>query len=140
MKMRITVEGKTYEVDVEVVDDKAASAPAPAAAPTPAPAPKSEPAPPPTPAPPEVSAAPSEVVSAEPEAPSGIEVESPIAGVVVSIQAKPGDTFSQNETLMVLEAMKMESNIVAPAAGTIKAVHVETGANVNVGQLLVSFV
>ena len=66
-------------------------------------------------------------------------MKSPIAGVIVSIQAKPGDTFNQDETLLVLEAMKMESNIASPVTGSIKEVHVKTGDNVSVGQLLVSF-
>jgi len=123
MKMRITVEGKAYEVDVQILDDKAGAPAAPAA-----PAPKADPAP----------AAP--VVESTPAEPSGVTVTSPIAGVVVSVQAKAGDTFNQDETLLVLEAMKMESNIAAPTTGTIKEVHVNAGDNVEVGQLLVSFV
>ena len=139
MKMRITVEGKTYEVDVEIVDEQAAASvsTAPPAAPS-APPPETAAAPAQAVSP--EPAAPAQTVSPEPATPSGIEVESPIAGVVLSIQAKPGDTFNQSETLLVLEAMKMESNIVAPSAGTIKAVHVGTGDSVTVGQLLVSYV
>ena len=121
MKMRITVEGKSYDVDVEVLGDEAGAARAPAAAQTPASRPP----------------APSRPVAAPP---SGIEVKSPIAGTVLSIQAKAGDTFNENETLLVLEVMKMESNIVAPTTGTIGEVHVKAGDNVAVGQLLVSYV
>ena len=127
MKMRITVEGKAYEVDVQILDGQPGAPAAPAAKAAPAPA-----APAPAPAAP--------VVESTPAEPSGVQVTSPIAGVVVSVQAKPGDTFNQDETLLVLEAMKMESNIAAPATGTIKEVHVNAGDNVEVGQLLVSFV
>jgi biotin carboxyl carrier protein len=125
MKMRITVDGKTYEVDVEILGEQHAAPAAPSAAAAPqagATTPR-----------PEVIAPPAQVSS-------GIEVKSPIAGTVVSIQAKAGDSFNENETLLVLEAMKMESNIVAPTTGTIRQVHVAAGDNVEVGQLLVSFV
>lgn len=125
MKMRITVDGKSYEVDVEILGEQGA---APAASNAPA-APQASAT---TPRP-EVIAPPAQVAS-------GIEVKSPIAGSVVSIQAKAGDSFNENETLLVLEAMKMESDIVAPATGTIRQVHVAAGDDVEVGQLLVSYV
>ena len=125
MKMRITVEGKAYEVDVQILDEQPQAPAAPAAAVAPAPATTAPAAP---------------VVESAPAEPSGVQVTSPIAGVVVSVQAKAGDTFNQDETLLVIEAMKMESNIAAPTTGTIKEVHVNAGDNVEVGQLLVSFV
>jgi biotin carboxyl carrier protein len=58
---------------------------------------------------------------------------------VTKVNVKPGDQVNENDVVLVLEAMKMESNIASPSAGTVKEVHVHEGASVTQGQLLVEF-
>jgi len=130
MKMRITVNDTAYEVEVEVLD--AAGAPAVSAAPSPPPV-ASAPAAAPTAAPPPKPAAPA------PSSAGGNEVTSPIAGNVLSVSVKAGDTVAMNDTLLVLEAMKMESNVASPREGTVSEVLVSAGDSVTAGQVLVKF-
>jgi len=128
MKLRITVDQKTYEVDVEVAeDDRAPASPAHAyipAAPTAVP---SAPPPPPRSAAPESNVAEDKVC------------RSPVAGVVVRVNAQPGQQIQANDPLLVLEAMKMETNITSPVAGKVKAINASVGDGVQVGQILVEF-
>lgn len=124
MKLNITVDGKQYEVEVEA----------------------SEPEPqqpvylPPTPT--RIGAAP--VVA--PPAAGGPPVEnedkvcrSPIAGTVTRVLAQPGQTIQPGDVLLVLEAMKMETNITAPIAGKVASLPVKAGDAVQGGQVLVAF-
>lgn len=67
-------------------------------------------------------------------------ITAPMPGKVVAVNVKAGDPVRQGQILLVLEAMKMENEIVAPAAGTVKEVLVNEGANVNVGEPLVSII
>lgn len=127
MRLRVTVEGKTYNVDVEVLDGESGSSPS-----TPRPA-AAAPAPGATEAPAPAAAAPPPVAAGE------NVLQSPIAGTILSVAVSPGDAVELNQVLMVMEAMKMETNIAAPTAGTIKAVHVSAGDTVKQGQLLVEF-
>jgi len=60
-------------------------------------------------------------------------------GLVIKVNVQPGQTVAENELMMVLEAMKMETNVTAPHAGTVKAVHVKPGDSVKVEQLLIEF-
>jgi methylmalonyl-CoA carboxyltransferase small subunit len=129
MKLKITVDQKTYEVDVEVAEDDrppagAAHAYIPAA-PT---ALSSAPPPPPRPA------AASDTVADENKV-----CRSPVAGVVVRVNAQAGQQIQANDPLLVLEAMKMETNITAPFAGKIKSINANVGDGVQVGQVLVEF-
>ncbi|WP_316858520.1 acetyl-CoA carboxylase biotin carboxyl carrier protein subunit [uncultured Cohaesibacter sp.] len=128
-RLRITVQGISYDVTVEDEDvDTAAPAPA-AAAPAPA-------APAPV-APAPVAAAP--VAAPAPAAPAGDgAVPSPLAGTVVSVDVSVGQKVSTGDTLVVLEAMKMNTNISAPSDGTVTAVNVNPGATVTEGQVLVT--
>lgn len=138
MKLRVTVAGVSYDVDVEVLDAGAITAPplgapvvsspvvsSPARA-SHAAAPKGKPAavmPPPTPV-----------------APLGAGekvCKSPIAGTVTQVKVKPGDVVAVNQVVVVLEAMKMETNISSPVAGTVKSVTVKAGEAVKHGQVLV---
>jgi len=133
MKMlRITLEGKTYDVAVEVLDASSAPAPAPApvahaapAAPAPAPAPVAHAAP----------AAPANVPVASG---AGETVASPMAGMVMKIKVKVGDSVKKDQEVVVLEAMKMETPIFASCAGTIKSILVKEGDAVAEGQGLVT--
>jgi len=122
--LRITLEGKTYDVAVEVLGENA-STPAPVAS---APAQAAAPVAPPPPA--QAPAAP---------APAGAgSVLSPMAGQVMKIKVAVGATVSQNQEVIVLEAMKMETPIYAPAAGTVKAISVKEGEAVAEGQALLT--
>jgi len=122
--LRITLEGKTYDVAVEILGENA-STPAPVAY-APAQAASAPAAPPPAAAP----AAP---------APAGAgSVLSPMAGQVMKIKVAVGATVSQNQEVIVLEAMKMETPIYAPAAGTVRAISVKEGEAVAEGQALLT--
>lgn len=130
-KFNITVNGKQYEVDVEEVGGvvqmpRPMAAPAPMAAPSPtvapAPAPVTPAAPKPTPA-------------NIPE--GGTKITSPMPGTILDIKVNVGDTVSSGQVLLILEAMKMENEIMAPAAGRIAAISTSKGSSVNSGELLV---
>jgi methylmalonyl-CoA carboxyltransferase small subunit len=127
MKLRITVDQKTYEVDVEVAeDDRAPASPAHAYIPA---APTAVPSAPPPPRanPPESNVAEDKVC------------RSPVAGVVVRVNAQAGQQIQANDPLLVLEAMKMETNITSPVAGKVKAINANVGDGVQTGQVLVEF-
>ena len=122
MKLKITVDGDTYEVEVEAVEPEAAPA-VPQGYVT-------------QPAPIHVPAAPT-----GPTAPADKEkvCRSPISGVVVRIAVQPGLTLQVGDILLVLEAMKMETNITSPAAGKIAAIKVGPGDTVQAGQVVAEF-
>lgn len=115
--LKITVNGVAYDVQVEEVGgDAVPSAPAaPAAAPA---APKAP--------------------AAAPKAPAGETVNSPMPGTVLDVQIKPGDYVKAGETMLVLEAMKMENAIVAPKDGKVVEVYVIKGQTVESGTALVA--
>jgi len=129
MKLKITVHGVAYEVDVEVLDaegDFLQASPLPAAYAPHAPA----------------QAAP---MAAPPAAPAartattGDNVISPIAGTVLEVKVKAGDEVKNGQELLVIEAMKMETAITAHRDGTVKAVPVAAGDSVRENELLVEF-
>jgi len=64
-------------------------------------------------------------------------LRAPMPGLIVQLRVKPGDHVSAGDGLVVMEAMKMENELRAPAAGTVRAVHVSVGAAVEKGALLV---
>ena len=117
-KYLITVNGGSYEVTVEEIGGVApvAVAPkaAPAAAPTAAPAPKAAPV-----------AAGAETVSA------------PMPGNILGVNVAPGQSVKSGDILLILEAMKMENEILAPRDGVVAQVAVSKGATVNTGDTLV---
>ncbi len=126
-KLRITVDGKAFDVTVELLD-QVVSAPAPVAAPAPAPAPAASapvvaPAPKPAPAP-------------APAAAGTDDVPSPLAGKVVSLDVAPGTAVNAGDQILTLEAMKMNTIIYAPKAGTVTAFCVAPGDTVQEGQAL----
>jgi glutaconyl-CoA decarboxylase len=127
-KYNITVNGKTYEVEV----DEAFGAPGvvPAAAPASAPAPASAAVPAP-------AAAPAQASSAAPSS-DALAVESPMPGTIINVLKNPGDAVADGDVVLILEAMKMENEIVAPKAGVIDVIAVEKAAAVNSGDLLFS--
>lgn len=119
MKLKVTVNGVVYDVDVEVEEE-----PAPSLGP--------------------VLIAGSSAygvtpVSAKAPANPSNGVTAPIAGTVLKVLVEPGSEVTAGETLLVLEAMKMETEITAPHDGTIGAVTVDVGDAVNSGQVLLEW-
>ena len=112
-KYNVNVNGTSYEITLEVVDEKdvKTSAPAaPKAAPAPAPAPKTN--------------------------ASGETVTSPMPGNILSVNVQNGAAVKKGDGLMVLEAMKMENEIMSPCDGTVVSVNVQSGASVETGAVL----
>lgn len=130
MKLKITVHGVAYEVEVEVLD-------AGEGFPTGTPAPRAK-----TPsARSSTTNTPSAVASGAASASSGQagSVASPIAGTIVEIKCKPGDQVNKGQVLLIIEAMKMKTSIAAPTAGKVKAVPIAVGDAVRESQILVEF-
>lgn len=113
MKMyRVNVNGNVYEITLEVVDAaEVKAAPAPAAAPAAAPAPAAVPA-------------------------GGQKINAPMPGTILAVNVSNGSVVKKGDVLMILEAMKMENEIMAPCDGTVNAVSVSKGASVESGALL----
>ena len=121
----ITVNGTAYDVTV----DEAGSAPAAPVAAAPA-------APPPAPAaPPAKAAAPA---PAAPAAAGSVSVDAPMPGNILDIKVSNGASVKAGDVLLILEAMKMENEIVAPQDGTVASVNVNKGDTVEAGQTRVS--
>lgn len=123
--LKITVNGVPYDVQVEETGSAAPVA-APAAAPAPAPAPAVAPA------------APAEAPKAAAPAGDGEVITSPMPGTIVSVNVAAGQQVKKGDILVVLEAMKMENEIVAPHDATVAAAHVNKGDSVESGTPLVS--
>jgi len=121
MKLKITVNDKTYEVDVEAVEPETQHtqnvepgvARVAAAAPPPPPI--------------------------ETDVNDAKVCRSPVSGIVVRVVAQPGQTLQVGDVLLVLEAMKMETNITAPVSGKVLKINVGQGDAVQGGQVLVEF-
>ena len=121
----ITVNGTAYNVTVEETAGGAAAAPV-AAAPAPAAAPAAAPAP-------AAPAAPAAAGST-----GAVTVTAPMPGNILDVKAAVGASVKAGDVLCILEAMKMENEIVAPQDGTVASVNCRKGDVVNVGDLLVS--
>ncbi len=129
MKLKITVDNKTYEVDVEAAEPEAVLPPRgyvvqPAMIRVPA-----------------MASPPSAAYSVAPGAPVNEEkvCRSPINGVVIKVLAQPGQSIQPGDILLVLEAMKMETNITAPISGKVATVNVNVGDGVQGGQVVAEF-
>lgn len=130
-KFNIKVNGQAYEVEVEEIAGgfapapvvPVAAAPAPAVAPVAAPAPEKA----------EVKAAPAPAPVAAPA--GGTQLKAPMPGTVIDFKATNGAAVKKGQTVLILEAMKMENEIVAPADGVITFV-ASKGASVNTDDLL----
>ena len=106
-KYKVNVNGSVYEITLEVMDGAPAAAPAaPAAAPA--------------------AAAPA----------GGEKVCSPMPGTILSVNVQNGSAVKKGDVLMILEAMKMENEIMAPCDGTITSVNTSKGSSVESGTLL----
>lgn len=121
-KYRIKLNGKVYEVEMEEITGEAAATVAETVKPA------------------QVQSEPQLIPAAPaPSAPvsGGTSIDAPMPGTIVNIVVKPGDKVKKNQVLVVLEAMKMENEIVSPAEGTVIAVNVTKGQTVNPGESLV---
>ena len=131
MKYKVTLNGRTYEVEVEagkamLLAEYEAIAPAPvAAAPTPVAAAA-------TPA-----AAPAAPAAAPAVTGAGEVVAAPMPGTIIKVNVTAGQAIKEGDVLCVLEAMKMENDIIAAKSGTITQVVTSKGASVNSGDALV---
>jgi len=128
MKYKVTLNGRTYEVEVEagkamLLDEYEAIAPAPVAAPAAAPVAATAPAAAPAAAPAVTGA--------------GEAVNAPMPGTILKVNVKVGDAVKAGAVLCVLEAMKMENEIMAPKAGTVTQVLATKGGSVDTGAPLV---
>ena len=131
MKYKVNLNGKIYEVEVEegkamLLDEYEAKAPvsaAPAAAAAPA-----------APAPAAPAAAPA--AAAAPTA-AGFNVTSPLPGNILQIKVQNGQSVKAGDVLIIIEAMKMENEVLAPQDGTVKQILVNKGAVVATGDVLV---
>lgn len=124
-KYRIKMNDKVYEMEIELISG-AVSAPAKAA-----PAVVAAPAP--------VKAAPAAAPVAAKAAPAaGGSVVSPMPGTILKVNVSAGETVQKGQTVLVLEAMKMENEITAPASGTVTDLKVVAGQTVANGELLFS--
>lgn len=110
-KYRVTVNGTAYEIQLE---ELTGAAPAPAAAPAAAPAP-----------------APAASAPA-----GGEQVTSPMPGTILDIKVSQGASVKEGDVLMILEAMKMENEIMCPCNGTVASINTSKGAAVESGTLL----
>ena len=126
MKLKITIDNKTYEVDVEAAE------PDPPAAPQRNLSVESAPV--------RLPAAPSPAPPADTTPVNEEKVcRSPVSGIVVRIAAQVGQTLQVGDVLLILEAMKMETSVTAPVAGKVAAIKVNQGDSVQSGQVVVEF-
>lgn len=131
MKLQIGIDGKSYEVDVEVLEDDVNPR-------QPSYAPRA----------PQTAASSAPVASVPvPSAASNIVetagedklLRSPVTGIVIKVNVAPGAAVKANDLVVVLEAMKMETNVTAQNAGKVKNVRVAAGDSVKVDQVIVEF-
>ena len=116
-KYIVNVNGTSYEVTLEQVSADAAQTAAPAA--------------------PAAAPAPAAPVAPAPAAPAnGEKIESPMPGNILSVNVANGQAVKKGDVLMILEAMKMENEIIAPCDGTVASLSVAAGATVESGSLL----
>lgn len=133
--LKITVNGKSYDVQVEEVG----TAPAPAAASVaaPAPVPEAVPAQAPAAAPAQAPAAAPATASA-PVSEGSETINSPMPGTILDVRVAAGDSVKSGDILLILEAMKMENEIMSPRDGIVASVLVAKGDSVDSGKPLVS--
>jgi methylmalonyl-CoA carboxyltransferase small subunit len=130
LKLQIGIDGKTYELEVEVIEDDAVARQPQHGPYTPIPATvQSSPVP--------AGKSPSE--APDPNLDESKVCRSPVAGVVIKVEVQTGQEIKANDLIMVLEAMKMETNVTAPTSGKVKTVRVQPGDAVKTNQVLAEF-
>jgi methylmalonyl-CoA carboxyltransferase small subunit len=128
MKLKVTVDGKVYEVDIEVAPEppptlpiflaQSATATVPAVAP---------------------AGSNGEGSGTEATADEAKVCRSPVSGIAVKANVRPGETIQPGDLLFVLEAMKMETEITAPIGGKVADVKVKVGDSVKSGQVVLTW-
>ncbi len=127
MKMfRIVVNDNEYRVGIEELQEESGAAPVSAPKPAPRPA-----------APQPKAAAPA--AAPKPSAPAAGEIAAAMPGTILDIRVNVGDSVTKGQTLLILEAMKMENEIMAPGDGVVKEIKIVKGASVNAGDILIVF-
>lgn len=116
---RITVNGTSYDVSVEELAGGVAPVAAPVAA-----------------APVAAAAAPAPAPAAKSAGAGSIKVASPMPGKILDVKANVGDAVKKGQVILILEAMKMENEVVAPEDGTVASIDVASGATVEAGDTL----
>ena len=129
MKYKVTLNGRTYEIEVEagkamLLDEYEAYAPAPAAPAAPAPAAAAP------------AAAPAATAASAVTA-AGETVNAPMPGVVLRVEVTQGAAVKAGQVLLILEAMKMENEILAPRDGTVAQIVAQKGVSVDTGAPLI---
>ena len=132
MKLQIAIDGKTYEAEVEVLEDDAMARQQNYGIQQPLSG---------TIQSVQATAAPAQspVVAAKESASEDKLCRSPVTGIVIKVNVAPGQAVQANDLIMVLEAMKMETNVTAQSAGTVKSVRVAQGDAVKLNQVVVEF-
>ena len=129
MKLRITIDGKTYEAEVEILEDEDSEHPYVPYTPGPV-----------SYIPPPIAVAPPAPSSAiDTGADHGKVCRSPVTGLVIKVGVEPGQAVEAGDVLVVLESMKMENNVTATHAATVKTVNAVPGSSVKVHQVLLEF-
>lgn len=124
-KYKITLNGKAYEIEVEEISESEAKSASSEKAPVAAPVAKAAPA-----------AAPAAKSSAVPVSGGAGSVNAPMPGTILRVNKNVGDSVNAGQSVVVLEAMKMENDINSPKAGVVKALYVNKGDTVASGQVL----
>ena len=125
-KFRVKVNGSVYEVEIEEIGNP--SAPSSSVVTTTPVAQQQKPAPP---------AQPIEKNTPSADTNGGI-ITAQMPGTIVDIHVSVGDQVSKGQNLLILEAMKMENEVVSPQDGVVQEIHVTTGGSVNAGDVLVA--
>ena len=128
-RFNVTVNGVAYDVVVEEVGGAA-----PVAAPAAPAAPVAAPAATPVAAP----AAPAAAPSAPAGAAGAVEIKAPLQGTIMKVMVKPGDAVKKGTPVCVIEALKMENDVVAPEDGTVASVNVKSGDSVKTDEVLLT--
>lgn len=137
MKYNVTLNGKIYEVDVTESDaivtgvSQVPFVVAPAAT-----APVAAPAAPVAPVAAPVAEAPATPAAPSPVSADGTQVKAPMPGTILAVKKNVGEAVKAGDVIVVLEAMKMENDIVAPCDGTVKSINAPKGTSVNTDDVL----
>ena len=134
MKYNVTLNGKIYEVDVtesDAVVTGITQVPVAVAAPAVAPVAVAPVAAPEAPA-----AAPAAAPAVAPVVADGTQVKAPMPGTILAVKKNVGEAVKAGDVIVVLEAMKMENDIVAPCDGTVKSINAPKGSTVNTDDVL----